>query len=98
MKPVKRFDKEENYREFERQRGFDIRTHDAPQDPDVVKLEHRLVRYPAKSTERQGLIYTQTRVQDTRDNRDPEEIGNTLFSRPADTSIVEWADNMEAGR
>lgn len=91
-KPVVRFDKEENYKEFERQRGFDIRTHNAPQEDDVVKLEYRFVRYPAKSTEHGQPNFTSTRVQDSRDNRDPQQFGDALLSRPPDISITDYAD------
>lgn len=69
--PMIRFDKEENYAEFERVHGFDIRG-----SFDVVRSS----------------------VPDTRDNRDPVRIGETLLSRPKDTSVLEWADALERMR
>lgn len=95
------WDKEKNYREFESIHGFDIRTHQSAQEVDkhltALMPGGKLVplTIQAVSTKHQPVDFTRTRVRDTRDARDPQGIGDALFSRPADTTITEWADALE---
>lgn len=71
IKGASRFDLTENYEEFERLRGFDIRGY---------------------------LNVVHSTVQDTRDVRDPQRLGEALLARPDGMSITEWADHLERAR
>jgi hypothetical protein len=71
LQGASRFSLIENYEEFERLRGFDIRG------------EFTLV---------------QSTVSDRRDNRDPQQLGEALMSRPDGMSITKWADTLERAR
>jgi hypothetical protein len=71
LQGASRFSLVENYEEFERLRGFDIRGE---------------------------LASLQSTVRDSRDVRDPQQLGEALLQRPDGMKITEWADYLERAR
>lgn len=70
-KPIERFNLKENYDEFIRVHGFDIRMLTT------------------------GQVHSQ--VQDTRDVRDPQRLGEALLTRPSGIGVLEFADALNYG-